>query len=108
MADRAVLAATKRTILGKKVAQLRRQGRLPANVYGRGIDSIAIELDAREFTRSIKTSGTRSMFELSLEGEGATRPVALRGLMRQGGPGDPLHVDFYQVAPTRPIPANVT
>ena len=41
MADRAVITAAPRNVLGKKVNQLRRQGRLPANVYGRGIDSTA-------------------------------------------------------------------
>jgi large subunit ribosomal protein L25 len=107
MADRAVLAATKRTVLGKQVSQLRRKGILPANVYGRGIESIAIELDAREFSRSIKTSGIRSMFEVKIDGESATRPVVLRGLARVGGTGDPMHVDFYQVDPTRPIQASV-
>ena len=46
MAERAVIVAAPRTVLGKKVKQLRRQGRLPANVYGKGIPSTALDLDS--------------------------------------------------------------
>ena len=56
MADRAVIMAAPRTVLGKQVKQLRREGRLPANVYGKGIASTAIDLEAREFTRNIKAT----------------------------------------------------
>jgi large subunit ribosomal protein L25 len=107
MADRAALSATPRTVLGKKVKQLRRQGILPANVYGRSLDSTAIQVDAREFAHNIKTSGIRHMFELNIDGEREPRYVVIRGLTRKGGTGDAIHVDFYQVDPNRPITANV-
>jgi large subunit ribosomal protein L25 len=107
MAERAVIVAAPRTILGKKVKQLRRQGRLPANVYGKGISSTALDLDAREFSRNIKATGLRSMFELSITGEANPRYVIIRGMSRQGGTGEPIHIDFFQVDPTRPIQANV-
>ena len=107
MADRAVIQAAPRTVLGKQVKQLRRQGRLPANVYGKGLESKAIEIDGREFSRNIKASGVRSMFELKIDGEAQPRYVIMRGLSRVGGTGEPQHVDFFQVDPNRPIHANV-
>ncbi|MBK9344872.1 MAG: 50S ribosomal protein L25 [Dehalococcoidia bacterium] len=107
MAERVVIQATPRTVLGKKVAQLRRNGRLPANVYGRGINSQAVDIDAREFARTIKSAGLRAMIQLSVEGESSPRYVILRGLARKGGTGDPIHVDFFQVDPNIPIQANV-
>lgn len=107
MADRAVISADPRTVLGKKVKQLRRAGRLPANVYGRGIASTAIDIEAREFNRNVKATGLRSMFELAIAGEPKSRYVIIRGLTRQGGTGDPIHIDFFQVDPNRPIHANV-
>lgn len=107
MPQRIILAARPRSIVGKHVKQLRREGRLPANVYGKGLDSTAIDLDAREFTRSIKITGVRHLFDLTIDGESASRPVVVRGLTRFGGTGDPLHVDFYQVDVTKPIQANV-
>lgn len=107
MADRAVIQASPRTVLGKKVKQLRRNGLLPANVYGRAIPSQALEIDAREFSRNIKATGLRSMFELNVAGEPAPRYVIIRGMTRKGGTGEPIHLDFFQVDPNRPIIANV-
>lgn len=106
MADRAVIVAAPRTILGKKVKQLRRNGRLPANVYGKGVPSTAIDIDSREFGRNIKATGLRSMFELNIDGEAKARYVIIRAMSRQGGMGEPLHVDFLQVDPNQPIIAN--
>ena len=107
MAERAVIQASPRTVLGKKVKQLRRAGVLPANVYGRAIPSLALEIDAREFSRNIKATGLRSMFELNIAGEPAPRYVIIRGMTRKGGTGEPIHLDFFQVDPNRPIVANV-
>lgn len=107
MSERVTIKAAPRVILGKKVAQLRRQGRLPANVYGRGIASQAVDIDAREFGRTIKQAGLRAMIQLDVEGEKAPRYVILRGIERKGGTGDPIHIDFFQVDPEQPITANV-
>ena len=107
MSERVTIKAAPRVILGKKVAQLRRQGRLPANVYGRGIASQAVDIDAREFGRAIKQAGLRAMIQLDVEGEKAPRYVILRGIERKGGTGDPIHIDFFQVDPEQPITANV-
>ena len=107
MAERMTLAAEPRAIVGKKVKQLRRGGKLPANVFGKGLDSKAIELDAREFSRILKAGGTRSLYDLKVADETTPRPVILRGLSRAHGTGDPIHVDFYQVDTSKPIHATI-
>lgn len=107
MAERVTIEAAPREVLGKKVKHLRRQGRLPANVYGKGLESRAIEIDAREFARTVKQAGLRAMIELRVAGEPDPRYVILRGISRAHGTGDPIHVDFFQVDPERPITANV-
>lgn len=107
MAVRATLSASPRSVLGKQVKRLRREGLLPANVYGRQIPSLALELDAREFLRTVRTAGVRAMFELRVEGEPEPRYVLIRGLQRKGGTGDPIHVDFYQVDLSRPTQTTV-
>ncbi len=107
MAERLTLSASNRTVLGKRVRRLRREGVLPANVYGRGIDSTSIQLDGRDFRRAIRQVGIRSMFELAIDGEPDPRHVLVRGLDREGGTGDPIHVDFYQVDLSRPIQTTV-
>jgi large subunit ribosomal protein L25 len=107
MAERVVIKAAARTVVGKKVATLRRNGRLPGNVYGSGIESRAVDIDAREFGRTIKAAGLRAMIQLDVEGESRPRYVILRGISRKGGTGDPIHIDFFQVDPEKPIQANV-
>jgi large subunit ribosomal protein L25 len=107
MAERVSIKAAPRTVLGKKVKLLRRNGRLPGNVYGRGIESKAVDIDAREFGRTIKSAGLRAMIELSIDGESTPRYVIVRRLERFGGTGDPIHIDFFQVDPNQPIQANV-
>ncbi len=108
MAERATIPAQPRDILGKKVKRLRQQGILPANIYGRHLDSTAVQVDEREFIRIIKRSGVRSMFELAVEGEPEPRYVLVRRLDREGGTGDFIHIDFYQVDLSRPIQTNVS
>jgi large subunit ribosomal protein L25 len=107
MSERVTIAAVPRTVLGKRVKQLRRRGVLPANIFGKAIESRAIELDAREFARTVKSAGLRAMIELKVEGESSPRFVILRGISRAGGTGEPIHVDFFQIDPEKPITANV-
>lgn len=108
MTERVTIQAQPRTVLGKKVKRLRKDGILPANVYGRGIESTAVQVDEREFVRLVKTAGVRSMFELAVEGEKEPRFVLVRRLDRQGGTGAFEHIDFYQVDLSRPITTNVS
>lgn len=107
MAERVSIPARRREVLGKKVRQLRREGRLPANVFGRDVESVAIELDAHGFAEILKRSGARPLFDLALEGEPAARPVVIRNITRHGGTGPVHHVDFYQVDTRRPIVTSV-
>lgn len=105
MAD--TIQAVHRNILGKKVKRLREKGVLPANIYGRGLPSFAIQIDSRDFRKVVLSAGIRSMFQLLVEGESDPRYVLVRQLARSGGTGDPIHVDFYQVDLDRPIQTTI-
>ena len=60
MAERVVIKAAARTVVGKKVATLRRNGRLPGNVYGSGIESRAVDIDARVLRARQLPAGLKS------------------------------------------------
>ncbi|MGD9932766.1 MAG: 50S ribosomal protein L25 [Dehalococcoidia bacterium] len=107
MADRVSIPARRREVLGKKVRHIRREGRLPANIFGKGLESVAVELDAHGFAEILKRSGARPLFDIALEGEAAARPVVIRSISRRGGTGPVHHVDFYQVDTRRPIVTSV-
>jgi len=97
MQKRAALAVEPRSTLGKRVKRLRAEGILPGNVYGRGFDSIAVQIESHEFVRVVRDAGIRSMFELNIDGEKEPRLVLIRGLDRHLGMGELIHVDFFQV-----------
>ncbi len=96
-----------RSLLGKRSKRLRREGILPCNVYGRGIDSVALQLPYRDALAMLSEHGLNSLIEIAVEGEGEQRPVVVRRVQRHPLSRQVLHLDFYQVDLTRPIQANV-
>lgn len=97
MADRFSLSVQPRTITGKKVKQLRRDGMLPANIYGHNVDSVAVSVPTKEFTDTFKKAGETGLIDISIENEKAARPVLVHSLLQDPVTSAVLHVDFYQV-----------
>lgn len=96
-----------REVLGKKVKKLRRDGVLPANLYGRGIDSVALQMPLQQARDMLYTHGTNTLINLRVAGESEPRPVIVRDIKRHPVNGNVLHVDFYQVDLTRTLKAYV-
>ncbi len=100
-------AVTPRSVLGKRSKRLRQEGVLPGNIYGRGLDSVAVQLPRREAESLLSAHGLNSLLELSVEGEKGQRPVIVRQVQRHPLSREILHLDFYQVDLARSIQANV-
>ena len=96
-----------RTVLGKKVAQLRRSGATPANVYGHRIESTSVQADTAHLAHLLRTLGKNQIINLSVEGEGEARTVVIREIARNPLNGRVLHVDFFQVSMTEKMRADV-
>jgi len=92
------LAVAHRSILGKKVKGLRRQGITPANIYGHGIPSQAVQVPTPDLARTIRVVGRNTMLQLHVEDERKRRPVFVRHVQRDPITDEFLHVDFYQVS----------
>ncbi len=90
-----VLNAETRTILGKKVKKIRRDGLLPANVYGKGLNSIPLQVKLPDFQSVYKQVGETGLVELVADGQ--THPVLIKNLQMDYLNNIPLHADFYQV-----------
>ena len=106
MQQRLQLIGQERTILGKKVQQLRRQGFLPAHVYGHQIASLSVTIPAREFTRVFAKTGETGLIDLAV-GDGAPRPVLINAVQKDPLTRLPVHVDFYQVNLKEKVTVNV-
>ena len=92
------LKARQRTDTGKQVAKsLRRDGALPAVVYGSGESSTPLTLDYREFEGLLrKTQGESVVINLEIEGM-EDKKALLRDLQRDYLRNQLLHADFQQI-----------
>lgn len=105
MPDYIKIDATKRTVVGKQVKQLRREGLVPAVVYGPEREPLTLSLDKRELRQTLLTAGGTQIIELIVDGE--TIATLAREVQRDPILGEIMHVDFYQVSMTRSIRADV-
>jgi len=101
------LQASPRTVLGKKVRHLRRQGMLPANLFGHNVASQALQVEERAFQRAFAQAGMNTLISLKMEGAAEPKMVLIRSLQRNPLKRDLLHVDFYQVAMMEKLTAQV-
>ena len=95
--DKIELKVANREILGKKVKHLRRQGITPVHVFGHGIESLALQCDARELERVLSQAGQTRLINLKLAKGKKPRTVVVREFDRDWRKGQLVHVDFYQV-----------
>lgn len=99
------IKAQKRNVIGKQVKGLRREGKVPAVVYGAGLEPTAIELQAREAEKALARVSGATLLDLELEG--ATHKVLVREIQRHSIRRDLRHVDFLKVAMDQLIRAEV-
>jgi large subunit ribosomal protein L25 len=93
-----------RTVLGKKVSQLRRRGVLPAVIFGHG-DSIPVQTDAHQFALGYRKWGRTTL--ITIEGIDGDIPALVDGVSRDPRTGRLLHADFMRVSLTEKVNAEV-
>jgi large subunit ribosomal protein L25 len=90
------LEVGKRTEFGSAAnRRLRSQGLLPAVLYARDMDSVAVSISDREFSRLARLAGASQVFSLKSEdGEINGRSVLVKDIQQDWVKGRVLHVDF--------------
>lgn len=106
MPDRPKLAASRRTVTGKAVSRLRRDGHLPAVVYGHGTESESLTVDTHDFEVLRRHTAATTLIDLSVEG-GKSRPVLVHGVQVHPVSRRPLHVDLFAVRMTEELTVEV-
>jgi large subunit ribosomal protein L25 len=99
------LEVERRSITGKQVRALRREGKLPGVLYGAGIEATPIEMDARAAGKVLARTTRTTLVDVVLEGE--SHPSLVREIQR-----DPIrrtirHIDLLRVAMDQTIRAEV-
>lgn len=107
VSTRPQLSADPREALGKKVAHLRREGVLPAVVYGHGNDSEPIQIDAKGFDELRRHAGRNALVDLKVGG-GRARPVLLHAVQEHPVTRRALHADFLIVRMTEEMTVDVS
>ena len=103
---RPTLTALHREITGKAVAHLRKEGRLPAVVYGHGVESSNVTVDAHEFDVLRKHAGPNALIDLSVDGA-AAKPVLIHGVQIHPVHRRALHADLFLVRMTEELTVDV-
>ena len=101
------LAVDPRVVTGKKVKSLRRQGITPAHLYGRALDSQALQAPTQSVMHLLKTAGRNAIIDLQINGESESRSVVLRGVQRNPVTDEIVHIDFFQISLTEKLRADV-
>lgn len=107
MMDVQSLSLSQRSVTGKKVKRLRKQGILPVHMYGRGIDSLSLQGETGELRRVLLRVGTNIPVSVQVEGSDAENICFVRDVQRHPVTEDLLHVDFIRVDVTQTISAEV-
>jgi large subunit ribosomal protein L25 len=100
------LAAARREITGKKVAHLRRAGKLPAVVFGHGEPSTPVTIDAHDFDLLRRHVGATTLIDVSVDGK-QSKPALVRDVQLDPVKRRPLHVDLFLVRMTEELTVEV-
>lgn len=94
MVERVTFTAAPRNLYGKHAKKLRRDGLVPAVVYGQH-DPIHIQVDKVPLRRALRRAGSNELIDIDVDGKTVT--VLAREIQQHPTRGDVLHVDFYEV-----------
>ncbi len=98
--DAISLEATPRDVLGKKVSNLRRAGMTPIHLYGKGIDSRALQADSVTVNKVVSQVGQNIPLQLKVSDTNEQALVFVREVQRHAVTNQILHIDFYRVDAT--------
>lgn len=107
------LAVQKREIFGEKVKGLRKQGFIPAELYGHNFENLHLSVPAKDFTRVFKETGESTVIKLKVErGKGKEESqeinVLVHDIQKNALTDEIFHIDFYQVRMDEKIRTHVS
>jgi large subunit ribosomal protein L25 len=103
------LRAQPRMLIGKKVKNLRQQAIVPGVIYGRHIEPLAVQFDAKELLAALNQAGTSAAVQLRVEGKPEPYLTIFRDIQHHPIRREVSHVDLQalSVDETVQVPVNV-
>src|SRR6201991_4442388 len=107
MSDQLTLAAETRDRAGKGASRyLRREGRVPAVIYGDNKEPVSIHLNERELMKALNTGHFMNSVVM-IEGTGAVVRTLPKDVQLHPVSDRPLHVDFLRIGEHSTVHVNV-
>jgi large subunit ribosomal protein L25 len=103
--EKTVLEAEKRELTGKKVKTLRWEGKIPAVIYGKGMDSLPISLDKKITTNTLSKVSPSTILTIKLEGQ--EHSTLVREIQQDYIKGEIIHIDFQAISLKEKLRTNV-
>ncbi len=106
MSQHPTLKGTRRSVIGKQVKRMRREGLTPGVIYGPVVGApLPVSVEAQEFERVYQRAGSTTLVDLKVNG--LTYPVFIREVERHPVSNQLLNVEFYAPDLRRPVTALV-
>lgn len=109
--EKLILKAKKREVFGKQNKNLRRQGIIPAVVYGAKTKPLALQLDIKEFQNIFHQAGDNTIIDLIIEdtlrNNQEIKNVLIYDIEKHYLTSQPLHIDFYEVQMDRTVTTHI-
>ena len=100
--DKETISATVRDLAGEQPSLIRRSGRLPVVLYGKGTKPQALIVDRKEFSNTFSKTGFTTLLLLKLN-SGEPINVLVHDIQRHPVTDELLHADFLAVTMTEKI-----
>ena len=105
MAKRENLKVEKRAVVGKKVRKLRKEGILPANIYGKEFKSTSVQVPIKDFEKVFNIAHETGLVDIAIDSQ--TIPVLIHNVQIDPRSQAPVHADFFKVNLKEKITAKV-
>ncbi len=99
------IKAEERDVVQTAVNTLRKDGKMPAVLYGSDVKNQNLTLNYREFEKVYSTAGSSSLVDITVAGKKPVK-VIIQDIQRNPKTDEFIHADFYQVKMTEKITAD--
>lgn len=101
------LKVEKRKLMGRKVKKLRRDGIIPANIYGKDVKSEAVQLELSQFIPVYNEVGETGLVDIIIAKDTKIRPVLVHNVQSDPVTDQLIHIDFHQVNLSEKVTAQI-
>jgi len=107
LSEEITLQVVPRTVVGKKVKRIRREGWVPLVLYGPGYEPELYQANVMETNRMLAAAGMTSLISLHVKGEREPFRALVRDVQRDVLADTLTHVDLYRVSMTHRITTDI-